>query len=97
LDAEENEDRISHYDEVEEKDVEFGGLKAIENKLLISLYQNEFPLFLKKTLVSNVVVKLGKFNLNEQDRNGLGELWNVIHNNEFVRAHGLTRIFSYCR
>ncbi|PLW04978.1 hypothetical protein PCANC_27200 [Puccinia coronata f. sp. avenae] len=71
LDAEENEDRISHYDEVEEKDVEFGGLKAIENKLLISLYQNEFPLFLKKTLVSNVVVKLGKFNLNEQDRNGL--------------------------
>jgi hypothetical protein len=79
LTNEEQEERIeTDRDETEEEGVveggvaTTGGLKAIENRLLISLYQNEFPLFIKKNLVSNVVVKLGKFNLNDNERDGLG-------------------------
>jgi len=101
-DEEENDARITHYDDNEEGDVELGGLKAIENRLLISLYQKEFPLFLKKTLVSNVTVKLGKFNLEENDRNGIGDCFCLT--NPRMRDHpivlvsdGFTKVTGYER
>ncbi|KAA1086767.1 hypothetical protein PGT21_011388 [Puccinia graminis f. sp. tritici] len=106
---EQNDDRIgTDRDGTEEEGVveggvaSTGGLKAIENRLLISLYQNEFPLFIKKNLVSNVVVKLGKFNLNESDRDGLGDCFCLT--NPRLRDHpivlvsdGFTKVTGYER
>ncbi|WAQ91901.1 hypothetical protein PtA15_15A294 [Puccinia triticina] len=78
------------------------GLKAVENRLLMSLYRNEFPLFIKQNLVSTVVVKLGKFNLNETDRDGLGDCFCLT--NPRLRDHpivlvseGFTKVTGYER
>ncbi|KNE90441.1 hypothetical protein PSTG_16108 [Puccinia striiformis f. sp. tritici PST-78] len=108
----ENDDTVTvDYDEFDDEEEEtheqdrrpsYGGLKAIENRLLISLYRHEFPLFLKKTLVSNVIVKLGKFNLNENDRDGLGDCFCLT--NPRLRDHpivlvseGFTKVTGYER
>lgn len=69
LPVEQNEDIFMALRQVMSFNVSFN---STQRHLLNSLYHHEFQRFVKQQIVSQAQVRLGKFNLRDEDRDGLG-------------------------
>ncbi|CAH7685110.1 hypothetical protein BY996DRAFT_4592287, partial [Phakopsora pachyrhizi] len=75
-------------------------LLGVERDLLKSLFNNEFQSFLKHLVVSQVQVRLGKYNLSEDDKDGLGNFF-ILDNLEdhpiVLVSGGFTKVTGYSK
>ncbi|KAG0150047.1 hypothetical protein CROQUDRAFT_652713 [Cronartium quercuum f. sp. fusiforme G11] len=99
LPAEQNSQLFAALRQVVSLNVSFD---STQRHLLNSLYHHEFQRFIKQQIVSQAQVRLGKFNLRDEDRNGLGDCFCLT--NPRMRDHpivlvseGFTRVTGYDR
>lgn len=69
LPPQQNEELFSALREIVSINANFNSTQRV---LLNSLYHFEFQRFIKQQIVSHAQVQLGKFNLRDEDRDGLG-------------------------